>query len=162
MDNSAQRLVDVFFYGLYMDAELLAEKGVKVANPRIALLADFRLRLGNKATLLREPGAMSIGMLYAITHADLHRLYWGAGLDAYAAEAVLARVASTSISRYASLRDALEALLQVDELFAEQIPALCCNLIEPPAATETNPEYQEKLRLVMHRLRIPLPDELLC
>ena len=53
MDNSENRLVDVFFYGLYMDEEILLKKGVKIRNQRKAYVKDFVLRVGKMATLLR-------------------------------------------------------------------------------------------------------------
>lgn len=161
MDNSQHRQLDVFFYGLYMDADLLADKQVTANNPRLAIVRDYRLRLGNMATLLRAPGSLCIGMLYSITHADIHRLYWGAGLDAYAAEAVEANVVDDRIKQFDALRDIDQLYQRIDEYSVERSAALCCNLIVPPAEDESNSTYQEKLLMLMQRLRIPLPDELM-
>lgn len=130
-DNSAQRLHDVFFYGLYMDPEILRQKDVGPRNPRIGKLENYRLKIGNKATLLREDGSCAWGMVYSLTHAEINSLYWGAGLDDYAAEAVMVKVG--------------------DDL----VVALCCNLIEPPAENESNPDYQAKLQQAMDRLGMP-------
>lgn len=52
MDNSNQRLNDVFFYGLYMDEEILKSKNVEPRNKRIAVVYDYKLRIGKMATLL--------------------------------------------------------------------------------------------------------------
>ena len=161
MENSENRLLDVFFYGLYMDPDLLSEKKVLARNPRLAMLVDFRLKLGKMATLLRAPGKLSIGMLYSITHAELRRLYWGAGLDAYGAEAVLAAVAIDTIKQFDSLHDLKQVYRKIDAVVVERVPALCCNLIVPPLDDESNDAYQEKLLSLMRRLKIPLPDELL-
>src|SRR5258708_37386560 len=81
------RRVDGFFYGLYMDLEILREAGVAPASPRRAYVADFALRIGQRATLLPSPGARAYGMLYAVTHAELDRLYTAPGLEHYRPEA---------------------------------------------------------------------------
>ena len=131
MDNSKDRLLDVFFYGLYMDPEILKAKNVEPRNPRIAKAENYRFQIGPKVTLLRKEGAVANGMLYSLTHSELHSLYWGIGLTEYGAEAI--EVISSEIKS----------------------AALTCNLISPPAETEKNPEYTTKLLEVMKRLKIP-------
>ncbi len=133
-DNSANRMQDVFFYGLYMDPQALAQKAVDARHPRIARVDGYRLRIGHKATLLREEGGVAHGMVYALTHAEINALYRDAGLDDYAAEALLAQVGETSL------------------------PVLCCNLIVPPEEDETNPAYREKLLAAMTRLGVPTTE----
>jgi len=161
LDNSEHRVLDVFFYGLYMDPDMLMDKKVEAKNPRPAIIADYGLKLGNRATLLRAPGKFSIGMLYSITHAELHSLYWGAGLDAYGAEALLALVVNESISDFETLREVRDVYRNFDALIVDRVPALCCNLVVPPLDNESNPTYREKLITLMRRLSLPLPDELL-
>jgi hypothetical protein len=54
------RRIRVFFYGPFMDEELLRAKGVQPANPRQACVRGFALRIGERATLpspTRAPGA---------------------------------------------------------------------------------------------------------
>lgn len=131
IDNSENRLHDIFFYGLYMDPEILEEKGVVPRNPRVASVENYQLRIANKATLLRVPGATAHGLVYALTHAEIHCLYWGAGLHAYAAEALLARVGQ------------------------EQLAVLCCNLTQAPESHESNPQYSRNLATVMKKLGVP-------
>ena len=130
-DNSKIRLHEVFYYGLYMDPDVLQQKGVEARNPRICRLENCELRVGNKATLLRSPGKFANGILYSHTHAEIDSLYRGTGLTEYAAEAVLIKIGD------------------------EYIAALCCNLIEPPRSDESNPEYEEKLISVMKKLGVP-------
>lgn len=129
-DNSIQRLHDVFFYGLYMDPEILQQKGVEPRHPRVAVAHGYKLTIGKMATLLRETNACAYGMLYSLTHAEVNSLYWGAGLSQYAAEAIFVKAGD------------------------EDIAALCCNLIVPPAEDESNPDYQTKLKQVMDKLGI--------
>jgi hypothetical protein len=57
------RRVDGFFYGLYMDLEILREAGVAPASPRRAYVDGFALRIGQRATLLPSAGARAYGKL---------------------------------------------------------------------------------------------------
>lgn len=131
---SAGKLQNVFFYGLYMVPELLTQKGVVPRNPRKASLEGFKLRIGNKATLLRDQDGIAHGMVYSLSDDELYSLYQGAGLVEYAAETVM---------------------VDVD---GEPIPAVCCNLICPPEDFESNPEYVDKLKAAMGLLGLPQPQ----
>ncbi len=126
------RRVDGFFYGLFMDAEVLRKAGVAVERPRRAHVEDFALRIGRRATLLPNQGARAYGMVYAMTHAELERLYGAPGLEAYRPEALTAHL-----------------------LDGGSVPALCYNLIEPPGPDEANADYAEKLRVALRRLDFP-------
>ena len=131
MDNSENRLNGVFFYGLYMDPDLLRAKGVEPRNPRKAVAKGYRLCVGNMATLLRDPNAEAHGIVYDLTHGEVHQLYWGAGLDAYVAEALVVEIERQ-----------------------QKAIALCCNLLIPPSEDETNPEYLERLAQCMKKLGV--------
>lgn len=133
-DASATRTIRVFFYGLYLDPDVLTSKGVEPREGRPAVADGYSLRIGQKATLVRIHGAAASGMLYSITHAELDGLYWGAGLTEYRAEPLLVRT-----------------------LDGEFVPALCCNLLQPPAEHEENPEYARSLREAMIRADLPGP-----
>ncbi|WP_322053068.1 gamma-glutamylcyclotransferase family protein [Paraburkholderia bannensis] len=84
------RLVDMFFYGLYMDGANLAAKGVHPRLPRVGRILDHRVVVATKAILTRAPGEVAVGMVYALTHCEIDRLY--DGLDDYRAEAFIARI----------------------------------------------------------------------
>jgi hypothetical protein len=126
------RRVDGFFYGLYMDLEILREAGVTPASPRRAYVSDFALRIGHRATLVPSAGARVYGMLYALTHAELDRLYTAPGLEHYRPEAVAAH-----------------------PLGGTPTPALCYNLSEAPRPQERNPDYAERLRRALTKLEFP-------
>ena len=128
----SDRRIDSFFYGLYMDLEILREAGVAPSNPRRAYVEGFELRIGQRATLLPSPGSRAYGMLYALTHADLERLYTAPGLEHYRPEAVLAL-----------------------PLGGTPTPALCYNLREAPRPSERNPDYAERLRRALTKLDFP-------
>jgi hypothetical protein len=129
-----ERRVDGFFSGLYMDLEILRQAGVAPASPRRAYVDGFALRIGQRATLLPSAGVRAYGMLYAVTHAELDRLYTAPGLEHYRPEAVIAH-----------------------PLGGTPTPALCYNLREAPRPQERNPDYAERLRRALTKLEFP-PD----
>ena len=86
--ESSPRLFDVFFYGLFMDAEVLAERGVVPRLPRLAFIEDHSVRLESKATLQRATGKRAYGVLFRLTHDEMDTLY--SSMNDYAAEAFLA------------------------------------------------------------------------
>jgi len=124
------RRIDAFFYGLFMDVDVLRESKVAPSNPRRAYVADFALRIGQRATLLPAAGARAYGMLIALTHRELERLYTAPGLEQYRPEAVLAQTLGGTL-----------------------VPALCYNLRE--AAHERNPDYATRLQGVLSKLNFP-------
>jgi hypothetical protein len=126
------RRIDVFFYGLFMDADLLRAKGTQPVNIRSASVPDFALRIGQRATLLRNPDARAHGILMELTHAEIDQLYSDASVRAYRPEAVLAELADGA-----------------------RVPALCFNLLVPPSPEEANSEYAAKLRDLARRLKLP-------
>jgi hypothetical protein len=126
------RRIDAFFYGLFMDSDILRESNVTPFKPRRAYVDDFALRIGQRATLLPSTGARAYGMLVALTHLELERLYAAPGLDQYRPEAVLAQ-----------------------PLGGQPSPALCYNLREAPRPDERNPEYAVRLQRVLRKLEFP-------
>ena len=126
------RKIDVFFYGLFMDEELLRSKGVTPANLRPASVAGFQLRIGDRATLAPSPAGHVYGLIASLSHTDLERLYSEPSVSAYQPEAVLAALSNGEI-----------------------LPALCFNLPEPPSAGERNTDYASKLRSLAERLNFP-------
>jgi hypothetical protein len=126
------RRADVFFYGLFMDQELLRARGLRPENAELASVDGLALRIGQRAALTRTPGARVSGLIMSLTLPELEKLYSEPSVQAYQPEPVLARLASGGV-----------------------VAALCYNLPEPPAATERNPEYAAKLRAVAGKVGLP-------
>ena len=127
------RQIDCFFYGLFMDAQVLHQAGTKPSNFRRAYVADYALRIGQRATLVPSRGARAYGMLISLTHAELEHLYGAPGLEAYRPEAVVAHPSD-----------------------GEAIPALCYTLVQAPDPHERNPEYAMRLQNVLENLGFPV------
>jgi hypothetical protein len=128
----SEELIDVFFYGLFMDPELLAGKGITPRNPRRALAESRALRIGQRATLVPEPNEHAYGMVYALTRAELDRLYAQPGLEEYRAGPIAVRGEDGS-----------------------SLAALCYNLAAPPKPGDGNADYAARLREVLTRLGFP-------
>jgi Gamma-glutamyl cyclotransferase, AIG2-like len=126
------RRIEVFFYGLFMDVDLLRAKGVEPVKIRPAWVPGFALRIGQRATLLRNPDANAYGILMELTHDEIERLYSEVGVRAYRPEAVLCELGDGS-----------------------HVPALCFNLVVPPGPEEANSDYAAKSRDLARRLGLP-------
>jgi len=136
MNNSNQRLNDVFFYGLYMDEEILKSKNIVGRNKRIGVADGYELRIGNMATLLRKENAKAYGIVYSLTHDEIDILYKKAGLTEYVTEAIIIKLEDGT-----------------------SIATLCCNLLNPPKDDETNDEYYKKLINCMRGYNLTLPQK---
>jgi hypothetical protein len=128
----SNRRVDGFFYGLFMDVDILKESLVTPVKPRRAYVDGYGLRIGRRATLVPSERARSYGMVFALTHNELDRLYSSPGLLDYRPEAVL-----------------------VSTLDGGNLPALCYNLLELPGPDEANADYAARLRETLARLEFP-------
>ena len=126
------RIADVFFYGLFMDEELLREKGLTPQHAELASVAGLALRIGQRAAPVPAPGVRVHGVVISLTLAELDRLYSEPSVRAYEPQAVLAHLASGGV-----------------------IAALCYNLSSPPSPTERNPEYAARLRAVAQKVGLP-------
>ena len=60
-----ERRVEVFFYGLFMDEELLRGKGLEPEGGEIAAIDGFALRIGQRAALVPTPDAKVYGSVFS-------------------------------------------------------------------------------------------------
>jgi hypothetical protein len=115
-----------------MDVETLRQSGAQPTNPRRAYVEEVALRIGQRATLVPSPETRAYGMLIALTHAELERLYDAPGLEQYRPEAVIAH-----------------------PIEGTAIPALCYNLLQAPESHERDPDYALRLKGVLTKLGFP-------
>jgi len=134
LSDREPRCVAVFFYGLFMDASLLRQKGVNPRESRRASVQGFWLVIGARATLVPLSSGTVHGVLYLLTHAEIDALYSDASVNVYRPEAVLAHLEDGTI-----------------------VPALCFNLPLAPSPDERNAEYAGRLRRLAERIGLP-PD----
>jgi len=127
-----QQRVDVFFYGLFMDRQVLEDKGIRPTDIRLAAVPGFVLRIGARAALVPAPAGEVHGVLMKLSQADLEKLYADPGVQAYRPEPVLAVA-----------RD------------ATTVAALCYNLPEAPSPDEHNADYAARLQALARRIGLP-------
>jgi hypothetical protein len=128
-----KRTVEVFFYGLFMDEELLRGKGLNPQRSEVGSVQGMSLRLGQRAALVPDRRGLVYGVMMSLTMDELERLYSEPGVQAYRPQPVLVHPASGG----------------------GVVAALCYNLPEPPSPGEHNPEYATKLRAVARRAGLP-------
>jgi hypothetical protein len=126
------RRADVFFYGLFMDEELLRDKGVSPTDAELASVRDLELRIGERAALAPASAGRVHGVVMSLTVDDLERLYAEPSVRAYEPQPVLVELDRGGV-----------------------VAALCFNLPVPPAATARNPEYASKLRAIAEKVGLP-------
>lgn len=132
LPHSPSRRADVFFYGLFMDPELLREQGLAPEGVELAFVEGLALRIGRRAALVPQLSGRVHGVVMTLTLDELDRLYADPSVQAYRPEAVLVH-------------------LRGDEV----LPALCYNLPDAPSSDERNPEYITRLREVARKVGLP-------
>ena len=123
--------MNVFFYGLFMDENLLAQKGIAARNAVIGYVEGFRLRIGERATLQRSAGARAYGIMMDVSADDVRALYAESSVADYVPESVIV-----------ALMDGNNA------------EASCYNL-PGNKVTGTNRSYAKSLLKVANRLGLP-------
>jgi hypothetical protein len=107
-----------------MDADALREKGLDPVDIRQASVQGM--------ALVPDSAGCVHGMLMALSHAELDRLYAEPSVAAYRPEPVQANLADGT-----------------------QVAALCFNLPEAPPADQRNPDYAARLQAVARGLALP-------
>ena len=120
-----------FFYGLYMDPDLL--KGLKYSphNPRIAYVEDYQLDLRGVAKMIPQQGSKTWGMVIQLSQADLDQMYGSEATKSYQPET-------------------MTAILQD----GQAVQTACYNL-PPDQSAELNRMYGFKLLAILKKLSLP-------
>ena len=131
-----------FFYGSYMNLDVLREVQLVPAQHEVAQLDGFDIHIGPRANLVRSDRSCVWGLLATATHAELARLYAHAHDvlgETYLPEAVLTR------TRDGTFRPALTYICPrmkrgpVDPAYVERI-------VRPAVALGFPIWYVERLR----------------
>ena len=121
--------MNVFFYGLFMDEDMLRSMG---ANPRhvgVAAVDGYRLAIAARATLVAEPGATVEGVVTELDEAGVATLYAGPTLADYRPIPVVARLRDDrSIEAVSYILPESEALGPRNEEYAAKLRALAGRL----------------------------------
>ena len=94
---SEARKVPVFFYGSFIDRDVLARGGLVPERVTVARLDGFGIARRPLATLDRSDRHAVYGILTGATHEELERLYGQAWVRAYKPEPVLVTTAEGAL-----------------------------------------------------------------
>ena len=123
--------MEVFFYGLFMDEQVLCKKGVNPSNPRKGVLHDYTLKIGSRASLIPRKNENAYGIVMTIADEDVQKLY-----------------AEPSVADY--LPEVVNVLTDAGDF----IITTCYNLPEA-SLTGTNARYAESLFTLARQLGFP-------
>ncbi len=123
--------MNVFFYGLFMDEDLLAKKGISPSKAEVGFVDGFALRIGERATLIRSADTRSYGVMMNISSDQANELYAESSVADYVPESVT-----------------------VELLNGSKVEASCYNL-PVDKVTGTNKVYAQALLEVANRLGLP-------
>jgi len=97
------RPIDVFFYGLFMDPDMLRAKGLHPMNGRQARVSGMALRIGRRATLVPDPNKTVYGFVFGLPHQEIDQLYQEPSVAMYRPEAVITRLSNRAFPRSVSI-----------------------------------------------------------
>ncbi len=79
----------MFFYGLFMDEIILAQKGIKSRNAVSGCLDGYSLRIGERASLLPDDDGQAYGLVMEVPSGDVNALYSEDSVADYLPETVI-------------------------------------------------------------------------
>lgn len=120
----------IFFYGLFMDRSLLVKKGfhTKVVGP--AVLRDYRIHIGERATLLQSASSCAYGIVMELAEEEARTLYSEPSVREYIPERVQVELLDTG----------------------ETVEAYCYNLPRELVQAGANPAYATELSRLVEAL----------
>lgn len=87
-------MASVFFYGLFMDADLLREKGLNPQDVELVTVQGYGLRIGNRASMEQSEDEHCYGTVMHLEERELAGLYSGEGVQDYKPQAMTASKSS--------------------------------------------------------------------
>lgn len=121
----------IFFYGLFMDRSLLTEKGLHPEIVGHAVLPDYRIHIGERATLLPSASSRAYGIVMELTEQEARALYSEPSVVEYIPERVQVELLATG----------------------EVVEAFCYNLPRGLGLAGTNPKYATRLSQLVETLQ---------
>ena len=139
-----QDSVEVFFYGLFMDESLLDSKGIIPLTATAGYVDGYRLRIGNRATLLPEHGSRAHGVLMTIGTKEAANLYSDETVADYVADSVSVTLPSRVVKSAICYNLPLGEIDGVNAAYAESLLRLATELGFPR-------DYLDQIRAEMNR-----------
>ena len=80
--------MEVFFYGLFMDPNILKRNGVNASIPRQGYIDHYALKIGNRASLIPCKNERSYGIVMTVDKDEIRDLYSETSVADYIPEEV--------------------------------------------------------------------------
>jgi len=113
-----------------MDTRLLSQKGLSVRDPQAAVLANYGLRIGERALVIPSPEEEVYGIVMDIDAEELDILYAEESVEDYRPEVVRVQSEGKTLTAY-------------------------CYSLPPESAAGSNPQYAQALYTLAKSLGFP-------
>ncbi len=123
--------MQVFFYGLFMDEDILSKNGVNPSNPRVGVLKDYTLKIGNRASLLPSKNDEAYGILVEVDDQEIIGLYAEKSVADYIPEDVTVTTNSGEEINATCYNLPLQMLSGTNEQYARSLHELAVKLEFP-------------------------------
>ena len=123
--------MEIFFYGLFMDQDILVKNGISPSNPRKGYLNNYTLKIGNRASLIQCEKEKAYGIIMTVNDEEIINLY-----------------AEKSVAEY--IPEKVEVVTETNE----HLTATCYNL-PVELLTGTNQSYAKSLHELAKKLNFP-------
>ncbi len=123
--------MEVFFYGLFMNKDVLIKNGVNPLNPRKGYLNDYTIKIGNRASLIPCKKEKAYGIIMTINDEELVTLYSEKSVADYIPEKVKIIMNTTESVIATCYNLPLELLTGTNELYAKSLYKLSKKLNFP-------------------------------
>ena len=123
--------MEVFFYGLFMDKNILLKNGINPSNPRKGYLNNYSLKIGNRASLIQCKKEKAYGIIMTINDEEIIKLYAEKSVADYVPEKVEVITEANEHIMATCYNLPLELLEGTNELYAKSLYKLAIKLNFP-------------------------------
>lgn len=123
--------MEVFFYGLFMDKDILLKNGINPSNPRKGYLNNYSLKIGNRASLIQWKKEKAYGIIMTINDEEIIKLYAEKSVADYVPEKVEVITEANEHIMATCYNLPLELLEGTNELYAKSLYKLAIKLNFP-------------------------------
>lgn len=123
--------MEVFFYGLFMDKDILIKNGVNPSNTRKGYINNHALKIGNRASLIKCKNEKVYGIIMEVDDEEITKLYSEKSVADYIPEKVEIVTESNEHLTVTCYNLPLELLTGTNELYAKSLYELAKKLNFP-------------------------------
>lgn len=136
--------MEIFFYGLFMDRNILTKNGINPSKPRKGYLNHYTLKIGNRASLVPCKNEKAYGILMEVNAEEIAKLYAEKSVSDYIPEKVEVVTESQERLLATCYNLPLSLLTGTNESYAQSLYKLATKLNFPKAYLDKIKEYIPK------------------